>query len=471
MAKIVPIILAGGAGTRLWPLSREALPKQFLRLMGEDSLLQSTLERVSSCARPVIVCSEAHRFLVAEQLRERGITPAAIVLEPVSRNTAPAIALAALACAPDDLLLVLPADHFMQEVDLFQAALAHALNAAQQGKLVTFGITPTAPMTGYGYIQSEPCGPEGAPVLAFKEKPTLECAEAFLHSGDYVWNSGMFVFRAQTLCDALAQFQPQMLAAVRHAWASAHHDLDFIRLDAERFAQVPAQSIDYALMEHTREAWMVPLACRWSDVGSFQALADVLPQDERGNVQVGDVLAEGCRNAVLIGQNQLLVAQGVQDLLVVAVGDAVLVAPRDTSEAIKPLVEQLKQHQREEAITSPVCYRPWGAYEVLDEGARYKVKRLSVNPGQSLSRQLHHHRAEHWVVVKGTARIEVEGQIRLLTENESVYIPVGAIHRLENPGKVVLEIVEVQSGQYLGEDDIVRLEDSYQRLDRASVDE
>mgnify|MGYP006286238793 CR=1 FL=1 len=466
-----PVLLAGGSGTRLWPLSRRALPKQFVPLLGTESLFESTLRRLEGIEHlpPLVVCNEVHRFLVAEEMRRAGARTGPILLEPVGRNTAPAIALAALeatADGDDPVLLVLPADHAIPDTDAFAQAVAAAVEAAAAGALVTFGIEPTAPRTGYGYIRAEP-GAGVRAVAAFVEKPDRETAEAYLASGGYYWNSGMFVFRASALLEALERHEPAMLAAVRAAHDGRRADLDFLRFDEAAFAAVPAESIDRAVMERTDRAVVVPFEAFWNDVGSWQALweAGVAAgeADDRGNVERGDVIADDVEGCYLQSTSRLIAAVGLRDCVVVETADAVLVAPRDQSEAIRGLVERLGADGRVERDEHRRVFRPWGSYEGIDRGERFQVKRIVVRPGGRLSLQMHYHRAEHWVVVRGTARVTCGEEAWLLSENESTYIPLGHTHRLENPGQIPLELIEVQSGSYLGEDDIVRFDDQYGR--------
>ncbi|MEO8313410.1 MAG: mannose-1-phosphate guanylyltransferase/mannose-6-phosphate isomerase [Pseudomonadota bacterium] len=470
--KITPVILSGGMGTRLWPLSRELYPKQLLPLVGERTMLQETLHRLAGvdAAAPIIVCNEAHRFLVAEQLRQMGSKPQAILLEPVGRNTAPAIALAALKADPDALLLVLPADHVIRDTTAFQEAIKLAAVSAQKGSMVTFGIVPTAPETGYGYIRKSTTTAKASaqkevvyPIAQFVEKPTLERAQQFLEDGSYFWNSGMFLFRAGTYLDELRRFAPDIAAAAQAALDSAIPDLDFVRVNRDAFEACRSDSIDYAVMEKTAEAVVVPLAAGWSDVGSWSALQDALPCDAQGNVTRGDVLVEDTSGCYLYSENRLVSAVGLKDHIVVETKDAVLVAPKDRVQDVKKLVARLKAEGRYEHSLHREVFRPWGSYDSIDNGDRFQVKRLSIKPGAQLSLQLHHHRAEHWIVVSGTARITCGDKEFLLEENQSTYIPVGVRHRIENPGKIPLHIIEVQSGSYLGEDDIVRFEDRYGR--------
>jgi len=466
MSQILPVILSGGSGTRLWPLSREAYPKQFLQLAGEHSMLQSTWLRVADIATqaPIVVANEAHRFVAAEQLQQVGTTPSAILLEPVGRNTAPAIAAAALEArrnGDDPLLLVLPSDHLIRDVGQFHQAIEAAASIADQGKLVTFGIQPTAPETGYGYIKA--VAGEGARAIErFVEKPDLDTAQAYVASGEYYWNSGMFLFRASRYLEELQRLQPQILDACHAAWEKARRDSDFIRLDTDAFKASPSDSIDYAVMEKTADAAVVPLDAGWSDVGSWTALRDVSEQDANGNAHRGDVIAIDCHDTFAYGE-RLIAMVGLDDVIVVETDDAVLVGKSDRMQEVKDVVARLKADGRSEATWHRKVYRPWGAYDSIDHGDRFQVKRITVKPGGTLSLQMHHHRAEHWIVVSGTAEVTRGDEVLLLTENQSTYIPLGVTHRLRNPGKLPLELIEVQSGSYLGEDDIVRLEDTYGR--------
>lgn len=466
---LIPVILSGGSGTRLWPLSRELYPKQLLPLVGERTMLQETVQRLEGvgAAAPIVVCNEAHRFLVAEQLRLLGATPQAIILEPVGRNTAPAIALAALRAAPEALLLVLPADHVIRDVPAFQAAVKTAMPAAQAGRLATFGIVPTAPETGYGYIRRAAGRADPAPgvhaIERFVEKPDVATAAGFLREGGYYWNSGMFLFRADRYLAELDKHAPAILAAARKALGGAKPDLDFVRVDKAAFEACPADSIDYAVMEKTADAVVVPLDAGWSDVGSWSALHAALPADQHGNVAKGDVLVEDSSGCYLYAESRLVSAVGLKDHVVVETKDAVLVAPKERVQDVKNLVARLKAAGRNEHSLHREVHRPWGSYDSLDNGHRFQVKRLTIKPGAQISLQLHHHRAEHWIVVSGTARITCGEKVFLLEENQSTYIPIGEKHRIENPGKIPLHIVEVQSGSYLGEDDIVRFEDRYGR--------
>ena len=477
---LCPVILSGGAGTRLWPLSRELYPKQLLALTGERTMLQQTALRLEglSATAPVIVCNEAHRFLVAEQLRQIQIEPRALVLEPFGRNTAPAIALAAYAAlkssaaadsGADPVLLVLPADHVIRDVPVFQKAVRVALAAAEQGKLVTFGIVPSSPETGYGYIQRAPSGDAdkangGAHRIArFVEKPSAEKAAQFLKSGDYYWNSGMFMFRARRYLQELARFAPEIAKVCESAAAAAQSDLDFTRVDAKLFETCPSDSIDYAVMEKTADGLVVPLDAGWSDVGSWAALHEASESDGHGNVARGDVISEDSNGCYLYSESRLVAVVGLENHVVIETKDAVLVAPKERVQDVKKLVFRLKEQGRYEHSLHREVFRPWGSYDSIENGPRFQVKRLKVKPGATLSLQMHHHRAEHWIVVSGTARITRGDEVFLLEENQSTYIPVGVRHRIENPGKIPVHIIEVQSGSYLGEDDIVRFEDRYGR--------
>ncbi|KAA2285200.1 mannose-1-phosphate guanylyltransferase/mannose-6-phosphate isomerase [Arenimonas fontis] len=468
MDTLTPVILSGGSGTRLWPLSRETHPKQFQPLVGERSLLQATwqrLEGLPGLSAPIVVANEEHRFMVAEQLRQVGVTPSALLLEPVGRNTAPAIAAAALqarAGGGDPLLLVLPSDHVIADAAGFRAAVQAALPAAAAGRLVTFGIVPTGPETGYGYIQAGQ-GEGVRPVDRFVEKPDLDTARAYLAAGGYYWNAGMFLFRASVYLDELGRHAPEMLSAVQAAFEGARRDADFLRLAREPFVACPANSIDYAVMEKTDRAAVLPMDVGWSDVGSWSALWAIADQDGEGNAHHGDVVAMGCRNTLAWGGRRLVAMLGLEDVIVVDTDDAVLVARRERVQEVKDIVARLKAEGRPQAGIHRKVYRPWGSYDSVDSGERFQVKRIVVKPGAALSLQMHHHRAEHWIVVSGTARVTCDDKVFMLSENQSTYIPLGSKHRLENPGKVPLELIEVQSGSYLGEDDIVRFEDVYGR--------
>ena len=467
---LIPVLLSGGVGSRLWPLSRESFPKQFQDLTSDLSMLQETAARVdglSDVAPPLVVCNEEHRFLVAEQFRNEKRSAGAIILEPEGKNTAPAVALAALRAVQSDataILLVLPADHVIRQVEAFCEAVEQGLPFAQDGQLVTFGIVPTSAETGYGYLKrGEELAPNAFTLAQFVEKPDFATAEGYLDSGEYCWNSGMFLFSAQAYLDELGKFQPAMLAACREAMAATQTDIDFLRVDPAAFAACPADSIDYAVMEHTDRAVMVSLDCGWSDVGSWSALWDVADKDAQNNYIHGDVLVEDVKNSYLRSQGRLLAAVGVDNLVIVETPDAVMVADKNRVQDVKAIVNKLKAAGRDEAKHQYRVYRPWGSYESLVEGDQFQVKRIIVKPGERLSLQMHHHRAEHWVVVKGTAEVVRGEETMILSEDQSTYIPLGTKHRLSNPGVIPLELIEVQTGSYLGEDDIVRFEDVYGR--------
>jgi mannose-1-phosphate guanylyltransferase len=466
---LTPVVMAGGTGSRLWPLSRQLNPKQFLKLCGDSTLLQQTFARLEGLevSAPVIICNEEHRFMVAEQLRQLGVSNADIFLEPVGRNTAPAIALAAIKArmdGHDPLLLVLAADHYIENQEAFRQAVMQAKTLAEQYKLITFGVVPKHAETGYGYIQrGEELGNGSYRVAGFVEKPDLVTAQGYLAGGDYYWNSGMFMFKASVYLRELAEFRPDILNVCEKSLEEAHKDLDFIRVDAATFAQCPEDSIDYAVMEKTQEGVVVPLDAGWSDIGSWLALWEIGDKDEQGNVCKGDVLALDTHNSLIHADHKLVATLGVDNLVVVETKDAVLVAHKDRVQDVKKIVEALKNDGRHEHMNHREVYRPWGIYDSIDNGNRYQVKRITVKPGAKLSVQLHHHRAEHWIVVSGTAMVTNGEKQFLVTENQSTYIPVGQVHCLENPGVIPLELVEVQSGSYLGEDDIVRLKDQYGR--------
>lgn len=470
MASIIPVILSGGSGTRLWPLSREQYPKQFLPLFGNRSLLQQTVERclAAGLGMPILVGAEAHRFVLAEQFNSLGIVPRALMLEPAARNTAPAIAAAALLAIEteaDALLLVLPADHVIRDGAAWAAAVRVAANAARAGHLVTFGITAETPETGFGWIrQGEPLpGADGSfRVAQFVEKPATAKAQELLSDG-CAWNSGMFLFAASTMVEELARFEPALLSAVTASVAGRGSDLDFVRLAADPFKAAPSISIDDAIFARTDRAATVPCSIGWSDVGSWAALHDVAVKDADGNAVRGDVILRNCTDSYVRTDGVLTAVLGLSNVVVVATSDAILVAHKDAVQDVKGVVQQLKATNRPEAESRPRVYRPWGYYQSVHAGDRFQVKRITVKPGHKLSLQKHFHRAEHWIVVNGTALVTRDGQEILLRENESVYLPLGCVHRLENPGKVPLNLIEVQSGGYLGEDDIVRLEDTYGR--------
>lgn len=467
---LIPVLLSGGVGSRLWPLSRELNPKQFLPLVGEQSLLVDTALRtqaVAGCSAPIVVCNEEHRFMVAEQLRQQEVNPQAIILEPFGRNTAPAVAVAALQAIridPEAVILVLPADHVIKDSAAFADAVAVGLSKAKQGKLVTFGIIPEGPETGYGYIRRESSGQDGCFAIAeFVEKPSLEVATGYVKSGDYLWNSGMFLLAAQAFLDELTQYAPEIMAAVEQSVEQASADLDFIRLDKAAFEKCPSDSIDYAVMEKTRNGMVVPLACGWSDVGSWSSLWEVGEKDADGNVTHGDVINHESRDSYIYSGSRLVATLGVSDIVVVETADAVMVADKGNVQNIKAIVSTLKNASRDEYQSHKKVYRPWGSYESLVSADRFQVKRIIVKPGAKLSLQMHHHRAEHWIVVSGTALVTCGDKEYVLSEDQSTYIPLGTRHRLANTGVIPLELIEVQSGSYLGEDDIVRFEDVYGR--------
>jgi mannose-1-phosphate guanylyltransferase/mannose-6-phosphate isomerase len=473
---IQPVILCGGAGTRLWPLSRSGFPKQFLSLVGNDSLFQQSIKRLlgeeladSSCM-PYIVCNEEHRFLAQEQLRELRVENSTFLLESAARNTAPALTLAALAARDtgnDPILVVTPADQAINDNDAFRLAMGQAVESADEGNIVILGITPDRPETGYGYIKTGVTQEKVAIVERFVEKPDRDTAQAYLDEGTYYWNAGLFVLKASLWLEALAFFRPDILQAIEASWAGKRVDGAFIRPDRDAFETTPSESVDYAVMEKCPGSRfpikMVPLNAGWSDLGAWDAVWNVSPKEEDGNALKGDVLITASRNSLVHASSRLVALVGVENLVVIETADAVLVADRSRCQEVKQIVNQLNQQSREEHTLHRKVHRPWGWYDSIDEGGRFKVKRIQVNPKASLSLQKHYHRAEHWVVVQGTAEITRGSETLLLTENQSTYIPLGDIHRLSNPGSIPLEIIEVQSGSYLGEDDIVRLEDTYGR--------
>lgn len=462
---LLPVIMAGGSGSRLWPLSRSLYPKQFISLASDKTMLQDTLLRLEGLAHqdPLLICNQEHRFIVAEQLRQQGLQHGGIILEPVGRNTAPAIALAALKAikaGQDPLLLVLAADHVIQQSLAFTQAIEAAIPSAEQGMLVTFGIVPTAPETGYGYIKKgELVGESAYRVAQFVEKPNLATAEQYLSSGEYYWNSGMFLFKASRYLAELKTHRPDILKSCKLAMQGARSDLDFIRLDEDKFSECPDDSIDYAVMEKTQDALVVPMDAGWSDVGSFSALWEVSEKDSSGNAVVGDVMLEQTCNSYVYAQNKLVSTVGVDNLVIIETKDAVLVANKDKVQDVKNIVNQLKEQNRRECEQHREVYRPWGSHDEIAEGARFHVKHLKVKPGEKTALQMHHHRAEHWVVVQGTAKVTNGEKSYLVSENQSTYIPLGSAHRIENPGRVDLHLIEVRSGSYLKEDDIVRLEE------------
>ncbi|MCL7931491.1 mannose-1-phosphate guanylyltransferase/mannose-6-phosphate isomerase [Halomonas llamarensis] len=466
---LLPVVLAGGAGSRLWPLSRQLYPKQFLSLDGGLTMLQKTLGRLDGLdtQAPIVICNEEHRFLVAEQLRQIDVCDSQLLLEPVGRNTAPAIALAALAATQDGedpLLLVLAADHLVEDIAPFHDSIKKAQSLAELDYLVTFGVVPTSPETGYGYIHQGASLEPGFSVRRFVEKPDAVTAAGYVESGEYLWNSGMFLFRASRYLEEIAHFYPDMLHACHQAMAQIKKDLDFTRIDKDAFAQCEDISVDYAVMEKTQHAAVVPLSARWSDLGAWSSIWELSDKCEAGNSYHGDVIQEDTRNTMLRSESRLVAAIGLEDLVIIETKDAVLVADRHKTQDVKKIVERLKSEGRDEFNNHCVVYRPWGRYESIDKGQRYQVKRITVNPGAKLSVQMHHHRAEHWIVVSGTAEVTNGETTSLVFENESTYIPIGQVHALKNPGTLPLELIEVQSGSYLGEDDIVRFEDQYGRV-------
>lgn len=473
---IVPVLLAGGSGTRLWPLSRQLFPKQFLRLVSEHTMLQDTALRAAALpgvAPPLVICNENHRFIVAEQLRDAGIENAAIILEPEGRNTAPAAATAALFATEkygrDALVYLMSADHAIADQAAFLAASEAAATAAASGRLTTFGIKPSRAETGYGYIKSgDILAGEAREIADFVEKPDQARAQQYLDSGEYYWNAGMFLFAAGLFLDELERFEPEMLTHCTQAMIKATRDLDFIRLDAEHFGQCRDDSIDYAVMEKTDKGALVPMDAGWDDVGTWTFMGNLPPTDNRGNHTRGDVMLDDTDDSLVHSEGRLVTAVGVKNQVIVSTKDAVLVTTRDRAQDVKSLVNQLRAAGRSEVESHPRMARPWGSYETIAMGDRFQVKRIIVKPGQKLSLQMHHHRAEHWVVVSGTARVTCDGKEFLMSEDQSTYIPLGKTHRLENPGKVPLELIEVQSGSYLGEDDIVRFEDVYGRSEPAN---
>ncbi|MBV6750865.1 mannose-1-phosphate guanylyltransferase/mannose-6-phosphate isomerase [Pseudomonas chlororaphis] len=466
---IVPVIMAGGFGSRLWPISRQQHPKQFLPLIDDSSMLQTTIRRLEGLTSvpPQLICNEQHRFLAAEQLRQIGLEDANILLEPEGRNTAPAIALAAMRVmqdGKDPVILVLAADHYIQDVSAFHASVLTALPFAESGRLVVFGINPTSPETGYGYIeQGMSLDGGGYEVKKFVEKPKLSVAEGYLKQGGFLWNSGMFLFRASSFLKELKFFQPEIFDICREALSEGEEDLHFTRINAKIFSACPDLSVDYAVMEKTANSVVVPMGAGWSDIGSWSALWDVGSKNEDGNILKGDVLVHDTRNTYVHSESRLVTAVGVNDLVIVETKDSILIAHKDSVQDVKVIVDKLKSKNRSEFLCHREVYRPWGSYDSIDKGNRYQVKRISVRPGAKLSVQMHHHRAEHWVVVSGTAKVTNGKESYLVTENQSTYIPIGQVHALENPGKLPLELIEVQSGSYLGEDDIVRFEDRYGR--------
>jgi len=476
---IIPVILSGGSGTRLWPLSRAMRPKQLLSLVSDSTMIQDTVSRLSGIehlAPPIIVCNEEHRFMIAEQMREIGIDPSAIILEPFGRNTAPAVAVSAIKAneiadqaGEDAIILVLPADHVIQNIKAFHKAVETGYQAALDNKLVTFGIIPGSPEIGYGYIKAGNATVNNAGVFQverFVEKPDKQTAESYIKQGSYYWNSGMFMFKASEYLNELEQFNKDMLTASKEALEQGASDLDFIRLNKDFFEKCPGDSIDYAVMEKTRHAVVVPVDIGWNDIGSWTALWEVGESDVNGNVTQGDVCVIDCENSYIHSGTRLVASIGVNDHIIVETADAVLVAHKGAAQNVKDIVDELKATKREEALVPHKVYRPWGTYECIDCESRFQAKRIMVKPGARLSLQLHHHRAEHWIIVQGTAKVTCGDKEFIMSENESTYIPLGEKHRLENTGKIPLELIEVQTGSYLGEDDIVRFDDVYGREDK-----
>lgn len=471
MPKLIPVVLSGGSGSRLWPLSRSMRPKQFLGVTEQQTLFQLTLERVrqlDGAVAPIIVANHEHRFLAAEQARVIDVSPTAIMLEPVGRNTAPAIAVAsmqALASGDDPVVLVTPSDHIIEDTKAFGNAVALAAGAALDGLLVTFGIVPDRAETGYGYVMGgDLLNPAGIHRVArFVEKPNLQTAQAYVSSGQYFWNSGMFMFRASVFLEELGKYRPDILEASKKAWQGANKDLEFIRLDKDSFTASPSESVDYAVMEKTENAAMVSLDAGWNDVGSWPSVWESQRKDDVGNAGRGDVMFESSQRCYVHADHRLVALLGTEDLFVVETSDAVLVGHKDHAQDVKKIVDRLQRNKRRETDFHREVFRPWGSFDSIDQGDKYQVKRITVAPGAKLSLQYHHHRSEHWVVVSGTGKVRIGNQTQLLAENQSVYIPIGETHSLENPGAIPLELIEVQSGSYLGEDDIVRLEDIYGR--------
>ena len=467
-AQIVPVILSGGSGSRLWPKSRHTYPKQLHRLFGNATMLQHTVNRVQHLETPIVVCNNDQRFMVAEQLSHVCKTAPDIILEPLARNTAPAIAVAAMHALqkyPNPILVVLAADHLIKDMDAFHTALNHAVAAAEQNKLVTFGVVPTKPETGYGYVQAAQGGAEaGSSVERFVEKPNLETAQQYLAAGNFTWNSGMFVFKAQEFLNELSKQGAGWLNSCELALQSAENDLDFIRLSYKDFEQCENISVDFAVMEKTANAWMVPLNAGWSDLGSWEALWESSDKDENGNAVYGDAFVKNCENSLVHSATRLVAAVGLKDIAIIDSDDALLVVDRNSTQDVKAIVDWLKAEKRNEYLHHREVHRPWGSIDSIDTGDRYQVKRIEVKPGASLSLQMHHHRAEHWVVVKGTAMVQRGEEEFLVSENESMYIPLGEKHRLSNPGKVPLHLIEIRSGSYLEEDDITRFQDNYGRV-------
>ena len=461
---IFPVILCGGSGTRIWPLSRKLYPKQFMRLVNDNTLFQDTILRLpKEVANPLVICNEEYRFLAAEQLRQINKDSNDIILEPIGKNTAPAIALAALATVNDPLLLVLPADHVIEDEEYFKKLVLKAVPLAESGKLITFGVIPTEAHTGYGYIKGDRKIDVGLAVDQFVEKPSTQNAKRYFESGKYYWNSGIFLFNANRYLEELNKFRPDIYRACKESMLETKSDLNFLRIDKTRFEECPSESVDYAVMENTAEAVVIPMDAGWSDIGSWSSLWDVTNKDHNGNVIYGDVIIHNSTNSFIRSDDKMVTAIGVDNLVIVVTKDVVMVSNKDSVQDVNLIAKKLKDSKRTEWEIHREVYRPWGKYDLIDYGDRYQVKRITVKPGAALSLQKHQHRAEHWTVLVGTAKVTKGKEVSILAENESVYIPIGVVHALENPGEVDLELIEIQSGEYLGEDDIIRLQDRYGR--------
>ena len=461
---IIPVILCGGSGTRLWPLSRKLYPKQFMRLVNDNTLFQDTILRLpKEVANPLVICNEEYRFLAAEQLRQINKDSNDIILEPIGKNTAPAIALAALATGNDPLLLVLPADHVIEDEEYFKKLVLEAVPLAESGKLITFGVIPTEAHTGYGYIKGGRKIDVGLAVDQFVEKPSTQNAKRYFESGKYYWNSGIFLFNANRYLEELNKFRPDIYRACKESMLGTKSDLNFLRIDKTRFEECPGESVDYAVMENTADAVVIPMDAGWSDVGSWSSLWDITNKDHNGNVIHGDVIIHNSTNSFIRSDDKMVTAIGVDNLVIVVTKDVVMISNKDSVQDVNLIAKKLKDSKRTEWEIHREVYRPWGKYDLIDYGDRYQVKRITVKPGAALSLQKHQHRAEHWTVLVGTAKVTKGEEVLILAENESVYIPIGEVHALENPGEVDLELIEIQSGEYLGEDDIIRLQDRYGR--------
>ena len=461
---IIPVILCGGSGTRLWPLSRKLYPKQFMRLVNDNTLFQDTILRLpKEVANPLVICNEEYRFLAAEQLRQINKDSNDIILEPIGKNTAPAIALAALATGNDPLLLVLPADHVIEDEEYFKKLVLEAVPLAESGKLITFGVIPTEAHTGYGYIKGGRKIDVGLAVDQFVEKPSTQNAKRYFESGKYYWNSGIFLFNANRYLEELNKFRPDIYRACKESMLGTKSDLNFLRIDKTRFEECPSESVDYAVMENTADAVVIPMDAGWSDVGSWSSLWDITNKDHNGNVIHGDVIIHNSTNSFIRSDDKMVTAIGVDNLVIVVTKDVVMISNKDSVQDVNLIAKKLKDSERTEWEIHREVYRPWGKYDSIDYGDRYQVKKITVKPGAALSLQKHQHRAEHWIVLVGTAKVTKGEEVFLLAENESVYIPIGVVHALENPGEVDLELIEIQSGEYLGEDDIIRLQDRYGR--------